>query len=131
MENKKKKIAKKRKSTKGRTDFSKKDVDYGDLKKIMQFKPSLLQVAGWFEVSTETIKRRIKDFENDRNMNFVQFRDKYMARTQIGLQQTAIKKALTGDNCMLIFCLKNLCGWADNPQVTISFEDEVDYPEVA
>jgi hypothetical protein len=36
-----------------------------------------------------------------------------MVFTRFDLIRTAIDKAKKGDNVMLIFCLKNLCGWRD------------------
>tara|TARA_R110001606_G_scaffold6149_12_gene27753 strand:- start:393 stop:773 length:381 start_codon:yes stop_codon:yes gene_type:complete len=47
------------------------------------------------------------------------FRDLYIkghATTSQRLRQKALDMAFSGDRVMLIFSLKNLAGWSDNPQ---------------
>jgi len=105
----------------------KKPLNLEELKKLMQFRPSLKMTAGWFDVSEDTIARRIKELDNS---TFADFRDKHMAGTQIALIQKAITKALSGDNTMLIFSLKNLCGWKDKIETTLGDEFEPMHPVI-
>jgi len=48
---------------------------------------------------------------------FTEYKQKRKEVIKVKLKQKAIKMALEKENAtMLIFCLKNLCGWTDNKQ---------------
>ena len=65
--------------------------------------------------SVDSLKRYIR---KNYDLTFAQFRDKYTATTRAKLITKAIKMALTdGNTAMMIFCLKNLCGWADKQEI--------------
>lgn len=97
------------------------------LKALMRLKPSLEDTAAFFECSTRTIERYItKKFK----LTFTDFREQHMVHTRLNIVRKAIQKAEAGDNVMLIFCLKNLCGWKDKhdgeaAKVTINNISEV------
>ena len=88
----------------------KKDIPLPQLKAIMRLKPSLEDTAAFFECDPSTIEKMIK---RDFGLRFSEFREQNMVQTRFSLIRTAIHKAEKGDNVMLIFCLKNLCGWKD------------------
>lgn len=46
-------------------------------------------------------------------MTFSEYRDKRFDNTRLMLTQKTMKMALEGNVTLLIFCLKNLCGWSD------------------
>lgn len=85
-------------------------VDMDQLAVFMRFKPTQKDCADYFKVSEDIIAYRIK---NATGLTFSEFRDQNMVHTRFSLVQEAIRKAQKGDNTMLIFCLKNLCGWKD------------------
>jgi hypothetical protein len=88
------------------------EIDDVKLRVFMRFKPTLNDTAAYFEVNPSTVENYIrKKFD----LTFSEFRDQNMVHTRFMLIRTAIKKAENGDNVMLIFCLKNLCGWKDKP----------------
>lgn len=87
-----------------------KKLDPEKLKALMRFKPTLKDAAAFFECSEDTIERNCRKISG---VGFADFRDQNMVHTRFTLIRTAIKKAENGDNTMLIFCLKNLCGWRD------------------
>lgn len=93
----------------------KKDIPLPQLKALMRLKPSLEDTASFFEVSPDTVERTIK---REFGVRFAEFREQNMVQTRFSLVRTAIQKAEKGDNVMLIFCLKNLCGWADRSSLT-------------
>lgn len=85
------------------------EIDDAKLRGLMRFNPSLADTAAFFECSADTVERHIK---RTHALTFAAFRDQNMVHVRLKLVQLALKKAET-DKIMLIFCLKNLCGWAD------------------
>lgn len=90
------------------------NIDKAKLEAMMRLKPTLEDTAAFFQCSARTIERYIHEHFN---VTFVEFRTQRMVHTRHALIRKAIDKALNGDNTMLIFCLKNLCGWADKHEV--------------
>ena len=88
----------------------KQPINQNQIAALMRLKPTLKDTAAFFKCSEKTIERFIRD---KHNLTFVDFRDQNMVHTRHGIIRKAIEKALAGDNTMLIFCLKNLCGWKD------------------
>ena len=82
-------------------------------KAICRMKPTLEDCCAFLEVGQDTVINYCKSIGE----SFSSFRDKNMVHTRFTLIRTAIKKAENGDNTMLIFCLKNLCGWADKQEI--------------
>lgn len=87
-------------------------IDIDQLAKLMRFRPSKDDCAAFFKCSTQAIDAAI---ERAQGIGFKEFRDRNMVHVRFGLIQKAQELALQGDRTMLIFCLKNLCGWNDNP----------------
>jgi hypothetical protein len=85
-------------------------IDLEQLKALMRFKPRVEDCAAFFKCSPDTIERRIRD---EFDLSYAEFRDENMVQTRFALVQQALNKAMKGDNTMLIFCLKNFCGWSD------------------
>ena len=91
--------------------------DWTRLDAILQYKASLADSAEIMQVSEDTIEKRIKD---KYKITFTEYRDKKMSTVRLSLVQKAIHMAKAGDRTMLIFCLKNLCGWNDVYQQEIN-----------
>jgi hypothetical protein len=88
------------------------EIDWDKLNVILQFKPTREVCSDILGVSHDTLEARIRE---KYDCTFQDYRARKMAPVKIRLVKTAIEKAMRGDNTMLIFCLKNLCGWADKP----------------
>lgn len=86
---------------------------YGATLEQVQF---LLRQKGQ-SITTKTIQRCI---ERDKGVGFKEYREQQFIGCKYSLKQKAIKKAMNGDNTMLIFCLKNLLGWADKVDQNLS-----------
>lgn len=89
----------------------KKDLDWKLLDILCSRKMFLKDCAEILNVSEDLIENRIKKYHN---CTFTAYRDKKLARTRLNLVEKALDMALKkSDKTMLIFCLKNICGWTD------------------
>jgi hypothetical protein len=94
-----------------------KEINIEQLKALMRLNPTLKDTAAFFECSEDTIERLIKsEFDG---ISYAAFREQNMVHTRMTLIRNALKMAEKGNPTMMIFCLKNLCGWKDR------FEQEV------
>jgi len=93
----------------------KKEVNFDVLDALLQFKVSAEFCADHLGVSRDTIFRRVKE---KFGITFGEYHKLKIEGTATKLQQKAIKMALEGNNTMMIFCLKNLAGWADKQETT-------------
>ena len=89
-----------------------KEINIENLKKLLKFRPTLEDTAAWFEVSADTIERRIKEITGK---TFREYRDVCLSDTKQLLVQKALSMAIEGDRKMLVLALKNYCGWEENP----------------
>ncbi len=80
------------------------------LRAFMRLKPSLEDCAAFFQCSTSHIEKTVK---LTYGISFSVFRDENMVHTRFNLVRNALQQAQKGNTAMLIFCLKNLCGWKD------------------
>ena len=88
-------------------------IDATQLTALMRLKPSLADTAAFFSCSEDTIERFIRRVHK---VGFADFREQNMVHTRFSLIRKALEKAQAGDNVMLIFTLKNLCGWQERPE---------------
>ena len=94
-------------------------IDAKKLASFMRLKPTMEDCAHFFECSPSAIEKFIK---RHYKMTYSDFRDKNMVHTRFSLVRTALERANKGDNVMLIFCLKNLCGWKDKQEHSLDDE---------
>jgi hypothetical protein len=101
--------------------------DWNQLSNYCQFKPSLKTAAEMMGCCETTLKSYIRRKFDE---SYSEFQDRKMSPVKIKLVQKALQMALGGDRVMLIFCLKNLCKWSDNPLPEQEQMAELDFIEV-
>lgn len=89
----------------------KKEIAEHELRAILRMNPTLKDVAAFFECSIDTIEDRCKEYGD--GASFPEFRAQNMVHTRLSLIRNALKMAEKGNPALMIFCLKNLCGWKD------------------
>jgi DNA-binding transcriptional MocR family regulator len=101
------------------------EIDQKEFEAFCRMNPTLKDCAAFFKVSEDTIERRCKEWDYE---GFADSRQQNMVHTRLRLIRTALKQAENGNTAMLIFCLKNLCGWTDKNETkeTSSIEIKID-----
>lgn len=93
-------------------------IEIDKLKALMRLSPTLKDAAAFFDVDPRTIEKLI---EKEYKLTFTEFREQNSVQTRMHLIRKAIQEATKDrtNTAMLIFCLKNLCGWIDRPEQSI------------
>lgn len=97
-----------------------KEISDHEFERVVKLGPTLFATANYFECSVDTIENYTK---KTYGVTFSDFREQKAEKTRYSLRQQAIDKALMGDSTMLIFCLKNYCGWSDKTETTLKGDD--------
>jgi len=113
--------------------MAKKQIDWVKLDTILQFYPTKATCCDQLGVSEDVLEKRLRV---EKNCTFREYRETKMSGTRVALARKAVKMALDGNVTMLIFCLKNLCGWTDQhfqntsqSQQVIQLKYSVDEPK--
>ena len=85
------------------------ELDQDQFEAFCRLNPTLEDAQAFFKVSEDTIMRRCKEWGYT---GFADARQQNMVHTRLHLIRTAMKMA-EKTPAMMIFCLKNLCGWVD------------------
>lgn len=91
-------------------------IDKGQLETMIAYGATCLDCANEFDCHTDTIENFIKA---NWSMNFSQFSDKKKGYFRTRLRQKMINLALDGNPTMLIWCSKNILGWADKTETKV------------
>ena len=110
------KAARKDKTTMGRKKI---EFNWEKFDSYLQLRASKRACASLMNMSVDTIERNVK---KKYKCTFTEYAEAKLEPVRLKLVQKAISKALDGDNTMLIFSLKNLCGWADKMDQNIKGE---------
>lgn len=95
------------------------ELNWTELNAILQFNVSCVQASQLLGVSADFIEKKIRA---EHDMTFTEYRAEKQGKIRVLLQQKAIQMGLAGNATMLIFSLKNLCGWSDKVDSTLAGE---------
>jgi len=96
-------------------DIAASPFDWGKLDGLLALKSNAVVCSELLGVCKTTLKDHIK---KRYGISFTEYADIKLSPTRVRLVQKALKMAENGDRVMLIFCLKNLCHWADKQELT-------------
>jgi len=96
-------------------------IDFSLLDGLLSCGLSRAQCSNILNVSEDTLERRIKEKSS---LTFRQYRETKLDHTRTKLIQKAIRLALDGNVTMLIFCLKNICGWTDRKEEVVNISND-------
>lgn len=96
-------------------------VDWKKLDTLTQFGPTLVMAAELIGMQPDTLQNHIKE---KYGWTWTQYRERKITHTKMKLINKALALALSGNVALLIFSLKNMCGWQDKPDVTDKGEEE-------
>lgn len=97
-------------------DVSKCPFSWDKLDGLLAYKSSLVICSSILEVAEKTIQNHIK---RRYGQTFTEYADRRLSPTKVKLVSKAIEMAMSGNNTMMIFCLKNICKWADRTETNI------------
>lgn len=103
-------------------DPTKAPFNWDKLDGLLAFKSSLVVCADILECHENSIKNHIK---KRYDLTFTQYAEKKLSRTKVKLVQKAIEMANKGNVTMLIFCLKNICKWADKNEDVVEMVQKI------
>jgi hypothetical protein len=95
---------------------------------LMKLSPTIDDTAHFFRTGKSEIEYLIS---TKYGLTFSEFRNQRFVHTRNALRKEAINQALGGNTTMLVFAMKNLCGWQDRvenivntQEIKITIEDE-------
>jgi hypothetical protein len=103
------------------------EIDQEQYEALCRLNPTLKDMAAFFKCSEDTIENKAKEFGY---ATFSDARQQNMVHTRLNLIRTAVSQASSGNVPMLIFSLKNLCGWADKQDTSIEVVDKTETEEL-
>jgi len=95
-------------------------VNHEELERLARLHLTSKEIAEWFNCSVELLQRE----------PYLSIIVKGRSETKQRLKQKAIQRAFENSDTMLIFCLKNYCGWGDN-KVGVAEEPDVDIKKLS
>jgi hypothetical protein len=107
--------------TKTKVHGNKIEIDYAVLDALMQFKLTKAFVSDYFNISEDTLEKRIKEHSGLTYGDYGRLKQQGVA---LKLQQRCIELALKGDRTLMIFALKNMANWADKQETTHTIGNE-------
>lgn len=89
------------------------EINWHEFEKLCAMQATLVEIAGWFGCSEDTIERRVKEEHG------VTFAEHYRTKTskgKISLRRKQLEVAMSGNTTMLIWLGKQMLGQRDRPE---------------
>ena len=99
------------------------EINWEELDKLCQICCSLVEIAGWFDCSEDTIERRVKE---KHGITFAEYYKKKSAGGKISLRRKQFQAALSGNITMMIWLGKQHLDQSDKQE----FSGKADKPFV-
>ena len=92
------------------------EINWVEFDKLCKIQATLLEIAGWFDCSDDTIENRVKE---EHGMLFSEYYKRHSSGGKISLRRAQFKAALGGNTTMLIWLGKQYLGQSDRQDVAI------------
>lgn len=103
-----------------------KEIDFQDLDKLMAIQCTAEECAQFFEVSVDTIERRIRE---EFDMNFAEYFSIKRGHGKIALRRKQYQVALSGNTTLLIWLGKQYLGQSDKTSFINDRPEKYSEPE--
>ncbi len=104
-------------------------IDWDNFDKLCQMQCTLVEIASFFNCSTDTIENKVKSAHG---VTFSAYLTEKAAIGRISLRRKMYKMALEGDRVMLIWLSKQYMGMAEKQEVKQTAEEQkliIQFPE--
>lgn len=101
------------------------EIDWKELDKLFYLQCTLVEIAGWFDCSEDTIELRVKE---KHGITFTELSSKRSAKGKISIRRKQYQKAEEGNPTMLIWLGKQYLGQKDSYDIdqTVTARIEID-----
>lgn len=93
------------------------EIDWEEFDELLQFQPTLDEMAGWFKCAPRTIENRIRERAN---MTYCEYKDQKGSPGKISLRRQQYLTAMSGNVAMMIWLGKNWLGQMDRSAVQVT-----------
>jgi len=97
------------------------EIDWDEFNKLCNMQCTLVEIAGWFDCSEDTIERRVKE---KYEITFAEHYKKKSAKGKISLRRKQTDIALNGNVTMLIWLGKQYLDQSDKREDTFKSSDK-------
>lgn len=87
------------------------EIDWNEFDKLCSFQCTLAEIASWFDVSEDTIERRVKEYSGE---TFADYYKQKRGAGFVSLRRKQFEVAMSGDKTMLIWLGKQYLGQREN-----------------
>lgn len=112
----KKKIKSKSDKKNSKVGRPKIEIDWEEFDKLCFMQCTLAEIAGWFDVSEDTIERRVKE---EKGLTFAEYNKIRSSKGKMSIRRKQFEVAMTGNVGMLIWLGKQYLGQKDKKDIEL------------